>query len=71
MSSHLPASLLTTYRAALDANNKLIGFHVRAGGIPESASYPNGFPAGAVDHYLAESWSIDSNISVGAFRAPN
>jgi isoquinoline 1-oxidoreductase beta subunit len=23
-----------------------------------------------VDNYLAESWSIDSNISIGAFRAP-
>lgn len=59
-----------TYRAALDANNNLIGFHVRAGGIPESPLATNRFPAGAVDNYLAEEWELESNISVGAFRAP-
>lgn len=59
-----------TYRAALDADNNLIGFHVRAGGIPESPIAANRFPAGAIDHYLAEEWTIDSNITVGAFRAP-
>ncbi len=58
------------YRAALDANNNLIAFHVRAGGIPESPLAANRFPAGAVDHYLAENWTVDSNITVGAFRAP-
>ncbi len=59
-----------TYRAALDADNNLIGFHVRGGGVPESAVSANRFPAGAVDNYLAESWTIPSNITVGAFRAP-
>ncbi len=59
-----------TYRAALDKDNKLIGFHVRAGGIPESPLAANRFPAGAIDNYLAEEWAIESNISVGAFRAP-
>ena len=59
-----------TYKAALDANNKLTAFHVNAGGIPESPLFPNRFPAGAVDNYLAESWSLESNISTGAFRAP-
>ena len=58
------------YRAALDADNKLIGFHVRMGGIPQSPLHPNRFPAGAIDNYLAESWTIGSNISVGAMRAP-
>ena len=58
------------YRAALDENNNLIAFHVRAGGIPESPLAANRFPAGAVEHYLAEDWKIDSNITVGAFRAP-
>ena len=58
------------YRAAFDENNKLIAFHVRAGGIPESPLVANRFPAGAVDHYLAEEWSEKSNITVGAFRAP-
>jgi len=58
------------YRAALDANKNLIGFHVRAGGIPESPLSANRFPAGAIDNYLAEDWSAPSNISVGAWRAP-
>jgi isoquinoline 1-oxidoreductase beta subunit len=59
-----------TFRAALDANNKLLALHVKAGGIPESPIHENRFPAGAIDHYLAESWEIESNITVGAFRAP-
>jgi len=58
------------YRAALDANNNLIAFHVRAGGIPESPLFANRFPAGAIENYLAEEWSMESNISIGAFRAP-
>ncbi len=59
-----------TYRAALDADNNLIGFHVNAGGIPESPLYANRFPAGAVENYLAESWTINTNITIGSFRAP-
>ncbi|MGB8191525.1 MAG: molybdopterin cofactor-binding domain-containing protein [Chitinophagaceae bacterium] len=59
-----------TYRAALDANKNLIGFHVKGGGIPEHAIHANRFPAGAVDNYLAEGWQIPSNITIGAFRAP-
>ncbi len=59
-----------TYRAALDANKNLIGFHVKGGGIPEHAVHANRFPAGAVDNYLAEGWEIPSNITIGAFRAP-
>ncbi|MCM8569269.1 molybdopterin-dependent oxidoreductase [Gramella jeungdoensis] len=58
------------YRAALDGNNNLTAFHVNAGGIPESPLFANRFPAGAIDNYLAESWTLKSNISVGAFRAP-
>ncbi|MBM3178522.1 MAG: molybdopterin-dependent oxidoreductase [Bacteroidetes bacterium] len=59
-----------TYRAGLDENNNLIAFHVKGGGIPEHAVHADRFPAGAVDHYLAEGWEINSNISIGAFRAP-
>lgn len=59
-----------TFRAALDQDNNMIAYHVKAGGIPESPIAPDRFPAGAVDHYLAESWKIDSNITIGAFRAP-
>lgn len=59
-----------TFRAALDANNDMIAFHVNAGGVPESPLFPNRFPAGAVENYLAEDWTLPSNISVGSFRAP-
>ncbi len=43
---------------------------LKAGGIPETPLFANRFPAGAVDHYLAEQWEINSNITIGAFRAP-
>lgn len=59
-----------TYRAALDENNNLLAFHVKAGGIPETPIHPDRFPAGAIDNYLAEGWEIESNITIGAFRAP-
>ena len=59
-----------TYRAALDHNQNLTGFHVRAGGMLDSPLYPNRFPAGGVPNYLAESWTINSNITIGSFRAP-
>ncbi len=59
-----------TYRAALDANKNLIGFHVTGGGIPENPVHANRFPAGAVDNYLADGWEIPSNVTIGAFRAP-
>ena len=59
-----------TYKAALDNENNLLAFHVKAGGIPESPLHANRFPAGAVENYLAESWQIESNITIGAFRAP-
>lgn len=60
-----------TYRAALDADGNLTAIHLNAGGIPESPIHANRFPAGAVDHYLAESWQVPSNITVGFFRAPS
>ena len=59
-----------TFRAALDENNKMVAYHIKTGGIPESPLHANRFPAGAVDNYLAESWQINSNITIGAFRAP-
>lgn len=60
-----------TYRAALDGNNKLTAFHIKAGGMVESPLInPGLFPAGTVDNYLAESWQIDSNITIGSYRAP-
>lgn len=59
------------YRAALDAGNNLIGFHVKVGGMSQTPLTPNRFPAGAVDNYLAEDFTIDTNITVGSYRAPH
>lgn len=58
------------YRAALDENNQLMAIHIKAGGVPESPLFANRFPAGSIEHYLAEEFAIDSNITTGAFRAP-
>lgn len=59
-----------TYRAAFDESKNLTAIHIQAGGVPESPLFANRFPAGTIDHYLAEEYTIPSNISVGAFRAP-
>lgn len=59
-----------TYKAGLDENNNLIAFSVNGGGIPESPLFANRFPAGAVENYLAEEWTLPTNISVSAWRAP-
>ncbi|WP_127137634.1 xanthine dehydrogenase family protein molybdopterin-binding subunit [Flagellimonas oceanensis] len=63
-------SYQATYKAALDENNNLVAFQVKAGGIPETPLFANRFPAGTVDNYLAQQWEINSNITIGAFRAP-
>lgn len=63
-------SYMITYRAAIDEANNVTAIHVKGGGIPEGAIHENRFPAGAFDNYLAESWEIPSNITIGAFRAP-
>ena len=58
------------YKAAIDENNRLTAIHINAGGIPESPLYADRFPAGAVENYLAESWTVKTNITIGSFRAP-
>ncbi|MEX1055244.1 MAG: molybdopterin cofactor-binding domain-containing protein, partial [Rhodothermales bacterium] len=60
-----------TYRAALNERKELIGFHVRGAGIHEGPVFANRFPAGAVDNFLAENLTLDSNITIGAWRAPH
>jgi len=59
-----------TYKAGLDADGNMTAFHVRGSGIPGSPVFPNRFPAGTVDNYLAESHGTETNISTGAWRAP-
>ena len=63
-------SYQATYKAGLDEEGNLVALHIKAGGIPESPLFADRFPAGAVDNYLAEEWEENSNITIGAFRAP-
>ncbi|MEM7574888.1 MAG: molybdopterin cofactor-binding domain-containing protein [Bacteroidota bacterium] len=58
------------YRAALDEAGNLTGFHIKGAGTYGSPVFANRFPAGAVDNYLVENYTQDSNISCGAWRAP-
>lgn len=58
------------YEAAINEQNEMIGFKVRAAGVHAAPLFENRFPAGAVDNYLAENKELDSNISTGAWRAP-
>lgn len=60
----------STYKAGLDKNNNLIAFSARGVGLPQGPIFPNRFPAGSVDNYLAESIGSTTNISTGAWRAP-
>ena len=62
---------LAVYRAALDKDNNLLALHVKAGGIPESPLNAGSFPAGALSNYLAEEFTVPSNLTVGWFRAPS
>jgi isoquinoline 1-oxidoreductase beta subunit len=59
-----------TYRAAIDENNNVTGFHIRGVGFRTTAAYANRFPAGTLDNFMSESHRMDSNISTGAWRAP-
>lgn len=61
---------IMTYKAAIDENNNVTALHVIGGGFPESPLHENRFPAGAIDNYLAESWELPTNITIGAYRAP-
>jgi isoquinoline 1-oxidoreductase beta subunit len=61
---------IMTYKAAIDKDNNVTAIHVIGGGIPESPLHENRFPAGVFDNYLAESWDMPSNITIGAYRAP-
>jgi CO/xanthine dehydrogenase Mo-binding subunit len=60
----------SVYKAGLDKNNNLIAFSVKGVGLPAGPVYPNRFPAGTVDNYLAENKMSYTNISTGAWTAP-
>jgi len=60
----------STYKAALDENNNLLAFSAKGAGLRSAPVFPNRFPAGAVENYIAENFEVPSNISTGAWRAP-
>jgi len=66
-----PAGMYS-YKAALDKNNELIGWHLNAAAINSgNASRENSFPAGAVPNFRIDSHNLESTVTVGAWRAPN
>jgi isoquinoline 1-oxidoreductase beta subunit len=57
-------------RAAIK-DGQMTGYHITGAGFDiRNAVRENNFPATAVDNYLAESHSVNSNITTGAWRAP-
>lgn len=61
---------LSIYKAGLDENNNLIAFSAKGSGLPNGAIFPERFPAGTIENYIAERLDTDTNISTGAWRAP-
>lgn len=60
----------STYKAGLDDNNNIIAFSVRGVGFGDGAVFPDRYPAGTLDNYEAIKLKTDTNISIGAWRAP-
>ncbi|HLF65934.1 MAG TPA: molybdopterin cofactor-binding domain-containing protein [Saprospiraceae bacterium] len=59
------------FRAALDAHGNLTGYHIRGVGVNQgSCVRESNFPAAAVENYLAETHNAQSEVTVGAWRAP-
>lgn len=58
------------YKAGIDKEGNLIAWHVKGAGSNDDLIFENRFPAGAVDNYLAEKFSLETNVTTGAWRAP-
>lgn len=58
------------YRAAIDADGNLAGIHIRGAGLNGRSFFPDRFPAGTVDNYLAEMHDNPSDMTTYAWRAP-
>ena len=58
------------FKAGLDEQGNLIAWHVRGAGTNDDLIFENRFPAGAVDNYLVEKHSLQTNVTTGAWRAP-
>jgi isoquinoline 1-oxidoreductase beta subunit len=59
------------YRASIDKNGEVTGFHVRGAGLNVgNPTRENNFPAGAIPHLLIEGHNKESNVTTGPWRAP-
>ena len=61
---------MVKYKAGLDKDGKLIAWHVKGAGSNDDLIFEDRFPAGAVDNYLAEKFTLETNVTTGAWRAP-
>lgn len=58
------------YRAAINNNNELDGWHLTAAALNGRAAAPDNFPAGALANYRVDGHGLTSNIQTGPWRAP-
>ena len=60
------------YRAAINDKNELDAWYlIAAASNQPNASRENSFPAGAVPNFRIDSHNLESNITIGPWRAPN
>jgi isoquinoline 1-oxidoreductase beta subunit len=60
------------YRAAITDNGELDAWYlIAAASNQPNASRENSFPAGAVPNFRIDSHNLESNITIGPWRAPN
>lgn len=64
-------SYMVHYKAGLDADGNLIAWHVRGAGTNSGLVFENRYPAGAVENYLAEKHVLPTQVTTGAWRAPD
>ncbi|QNL50164.1 xanthine dehydrogenase family protein molybdopterin-binding subunit [Olivibacter sp. SDN3] len=58
------------YKAAIDENNKLVGWHHRSVGVNSGAASQDSFPAGAIPNFQVDSHEYKSAVTTAPWRAP-
>lgn len=58
------------YKASINNNNELDGWHLTAVALGGRAAAADNFPAGALANYRVDGHSLQSNIQTGPWRAP-
>ncbi len=60
------------YKAGIDAQNRLVAWHLKATAVNSgNGTRENNFPAGAVPNFQVDFTNLESQITTGAWRAPN